>query len=279
MRFKALKELGYKIVPDEWIKQDGELTEAEKQRFIIADNIPFGEYDWDILANEWDKDELIEWGVEFPESIDEINETRGNKYNNEEMPEIELHKLAYRIEACTKIECNKAIELFAGRGALSFWYKRIFKTIITNDKNKYEGIDHNSNIKTDEFIKTILLDNLDFDMIDFDDEGTPAKELQLFFETIRNKKKDNFILAITDGNGLNLKSLGKLNFQKTYLQRVNEVVKCSINDYYDFVNIFRTFIVNLSTKYQFEYEELSLYLKDSGNVIYATYLIKCKNKV
>jgi len=66
MRFKALKELGYKDVPDGWIKRDGELTEAEKQRFIIADNIEMGEFDWDILANEWDKDELIEWGLEIP---------------------------------------------------------------------------------------------------------------------------------------------------------------------------------------------------------------------
>lgn len=67
MRFKALNELGYKEVPDEWIKRDSELTEDEKQRFIIADNVPFGEYDWDILANEWDKDELLEWGLEIPD--------------------------------------------------------------------------------------------------------------------------------------------------------------------------------------------------------------------
>jgi DNA modification methylase len=67
MRFKALKELGYKDVPDEWVKRDSELTEAEKQRFIIADNIGFGEYDWDVLANEWDKDDLIEWGLDIPD--------------------------------------------------------------------------------------------------------------------------------------------------------------------------------------------------------------------
>ncbi len=66
VRFKALKELGYKEVPDEWIKRDGELTDEEKQRFIVADNIGFGEYDWDILANDWNKDKLIEWGLEIP---------------------------------------------------------------------------------------------------------------------------------------------------------------------------------------------------------------------
>lgn len=67
MRFKALKELKYKEVPDEWVKRDGELTEAEKQRFIIADNIGFGEYDWDVLANEWNEEELLNWGLEIPD--------------------------------------------------------------------------------------------------------------------------------------------------------------------------------------------------------------------
>jgi len=66
MRFKALKELGYKEVPDEWVKYDGELTDAEKQRFIIEDNLPLGEWDWDSLANNWDEEELIDWGLDIP---------------------------------------------------------------------------------------------------------------------------------------------------------------------------------------------------------------------
>lgn len=65
MRFKALKELGYKEVPDEWVKRAEELTEAEKEEFIAKDNVPFGEWDWDILK-EWDKDKLIEWGLDIP---------------------------------------------------------------------------------------------------------------------------------------------------------------------------------------------------------------------
>ena len=53
MRFKALKELKYKEVPDEWVKRADELTDEEKQRFIIEDNVPFGEWDW-IALNKWD---------------------------------------------------------------------------------------------------------------------------------------------------------------------------------------------------------------------------------
>ena len=66
MRFKALKELKYKDVPAGWVKRADELTEAEKRRFIISDNVPFGDWDWDILANEWDNAKLTEWGLELP---------------------------------------------------------------------------------------------------------------------------------------------------------------------------------------------------------------------
>ena len=64
MRLKALKELGYKEIPDEWVKRADELTEEEQRRFIIADNVGFGEHDWEMLANEWDAEELEEWGLD-----------------------------------------------------------------------------------------------------------------------------------------------------------------------------------------------------------------------
>lgn len=67
MRLKALKELGYTTVPNEWVKFASDLTEEEARRFIIADNVGFGEHDWELLANEWDTKELEDWGLEgFP---------------------------------------------------------------------------------------------------------------------------------------------------------------------------------------------------------------------
>ena len=64
MRLKALLELGYKEVPDSWVKRADELTEEEKRRFIVEDNIEFGENDWDMLSNKWDETELMDWGME-----------------------------------------------------------------------------------------------------------------------------------------------------------------------------------------------------------------------
>ena len=63
MRLRACKDLGLKTVPvvlaDDW-------TEEQRRRFIIADNVGFGEHDWDMLANEWDAVELAEWGLDLP---------------------------------------------------------------------------------------------------------------------------------------------------------------------------------------------------------------------
>ncbi len=72
MRLKALKELGYKEVPKEWIKSADDLTEDEQREFIIKDNIGFGQHDWEILQTEWDLSELEEWGLDVwvPEDID-----------------------------------------------------------------------------------------------------------------------------------------------------------------------------------------------------------------
>lgn len=66
MRLKALKELGYKEVPNEWVKRAEDLTEDEQRQFIIKDNVGFGEHDWEVLTTEWDVDELSEWGLDIP---------------------------------------------------------------------------------------------------------------------------------------------------------------------------------------------------------------------
>lgn len=74
MRYRALIELKYKEIPNEWVKSASDLTDEEKQRFIIEDNVGFGEWDWDILANEWDCGKLQEWGLDLPLTEDAMKE-------------------------------------------------------------------------------------------------------------------------------------------------------------------------------------------------------------
>jgi hypothetical protein len=63
MRLKACLEAGLKEVD---ILIADQLTEDQKKEFIIKDNVGFGEWDWDMLANEWDNELLSEWGLEVP---------------------------------------------------------------------------------------------------------------------------------------------------------------------------------------------------------------------
>lgn len=72
MRYKACKEIGLKEV---YIIQADDLTDKQAQEFIIKDNVGFGEWDWDILANDWDVKELEEWGLDgFPFEEETKNE-------------------------------------------------------------------------------------------------------------------------------------------------------------------------------------------------------------
>ena len=66
MRLKAIKELGYKEIPDTWFVLADEWSEEKRKEFTIKDNVGFGEWDWDTLANEWDAEELTEWGLDIP---------------------------------------------------------------------------------------------------------------------------------------------------------------------------------------------------------------------
>lgn len=63
MRIRALKELGYKEVPVSWIRIVEGLSEQQKREFIIKDNVSYGSWDWDMLANQWNYDELEKWGM------------------------------------------------------------------------------------------------------------------------------------------------------------------------------------------------------------------------
>jgi DNA modification methylase len=63
MRLKACIEAGLKEVA---IIKASELTPEQQNEFIIKDNVGFGEWEWDILANEWDTEQLAEWGLDIP---------------------------------------------------------------------------------------------------------------------------------------------------------------------------------------------------------------------
>jgi len=76
MRFKAMKEAKWKEIPVEVVDWD----EAKQREFIIKDNVGFGEWDWDDLANNWDAEELDAWGLDVPVGFIEEPEAEEDDY-------------------------------------------------------------------------------------------------------------------------------------------------------------------------------------------------------
>lgn len=117
MRLKASKEAGIKKI---WIDIAEGWSEEKKAEFIIKDNASFGEWDWDILANEWDNEQLNEWGLEVWNTEDndyEPNLTPMTTYDDVTKEEIEreAQKLAVQMlkeQKGTEVICPECGEEF-----------------------------------------------------------------------------------------------------------------------------------------------------------------------
>lgn len=79
MRLKACKEAGLKEVP---VIKASDLNEEQQKAFIIKDNVGYGEWDWDMLANEWDAEDLVEWGLDVPVfDVDDLGSAEEDNYD------------------------------------------------------------------------------------------------------------------------------------------------------------------------------------------------------
>ena len=95
MRYKACKELGIK---DIWIIKADNLTDQQKEQFVIKDNLSFGEWDWEILANEWDAQILDDWGLP-------IRFGENDFFDVDEQQKIENNKPSLRDDNYSAFEC------------------------------------------------------------------------------------------------------------------------------------------------------------------------------
>ena len=105
MRLKACKEAGLKEV---YIVKAENLTEEQKQEFIVKDNVGFGEWDWDMLANEWDVDKLDEWGLSLPV----YNDVNLDEFFNEDNGSEDQEQKFKIVLEYTEEDYNDVIELF-----------------------------------------------------------------------------------------------------------------------------------------------------------------------
>ena len=99
MRLKACKDAGLMEVP---IIKASELSEAEQREFIIKDNLGYGEWDMDTLANEWNAEELEHWGLDLPSIVEDceleqdsidVKDDEPTNIKRGDMIEIGIHRL------------------------------------------------------------------------------------------------------------------------------------------------------------------------------------------
>ena len=79
MRLKACIEAGFTDVP---VIHANNLTQEQKKEFIVKDNISFGENNWEILANEWELQQIDDWGLDIPAFVidkEPKDNTKGSK--------------------------------------------------------------------------------------------------------------------------------------------------------------------------------------------------------
>ena len=100
MRYRACIDAGLSEVP---IVIAENLTEEEQREFIIKDNVGFGEWDWDDLANNWDEYNLKEWGLDIPKFDDAVIEDDIEMDTNYVKLSVEVHNEAF-IEMQEKLQ-------------------------------------------------------------------------------------------------------------------------------------------------------------------------------
>ena len=107
-RLKAIQEIGIKEVP---IIKAENLTEQQQREFLIKDNVGFGDWDWDALANDFNADDLEDWGLELPKVIDEV----------EEEPTIDTQKITLEYTPDEYKQVKKALQKIASTPEQAVW--------------------------------------------------------------------------------------------------------------------------------------------------------------
>jgi hypothetical protein len=97
MRLRACKDAGLKEIP---IIKASELTEKQQREFVVKDNVGFGEWDWDLIANEWNATDLNDWGLDVWQPEEEVDYSilDDTNINSELQQKIDGVKKAIQIE-------------------------------------------------------------------------------------------------------------------------------------------------------------------------------------
>ena len=137
MRLKACQEAGLKEVP---VIQADKLTAEQQREFIVKDNVGFGEWDWDMLANEWDNTNLKDWGLDVWNPEEEVDYSL---LDDEDLSN-ELDEMTNNVKKAIQIEFD--LEHYEEAAELvKFWREReayiggMIIEHLRNEKNKIKS--------------------------------------------------------------------------------------------------------------------------------------------
>ena len=154
MRYRACKEAGIKEIPV--IVTD--LSEDKQREFLIKDNTSGGEWDWDMLANEWDVEELQEWGLDLPSfDIEDVGTAEEDNYDvpNEIKTDFEFGDIIeignHRLVCGDSTNPQDIDKLFIGRKADLILTDPPYGIGYEYDKHKDDDNEKNANLVSDVF--------------------------------------------------------------------------------------------------------------------------------
>jgi len=125
MRLRACMELGMTEVPV--IKVEN-LNDEQKKEFVIKDNASFGEWDWDVLANEWNIQDLFDWGLDIPAAY----------FDDDKEPEFDKDELDEALDAYINAKV-KQVTLYFDNQQYEYVLKRFEE--IAKEKNLESNTD------------------------------------------------------------------------------------------------------------------------------------------
>lgn len=153
MRLKACKKAGLKEV---WIDQVTDWGEEKKKEFIIKDNSGFGEWDWDILMNQWEVKDLYDWGLDIPEiPLEDIEAEEDNYEEPEELQvDVVLGDLIeigeHRLLCGDSTDVTQVEKLMNGKKANMVFTDPPYNVAFNGRSGKFDVI-KNDDISQDEF--------------------------------------------------------------------------------------------------------------------------------
>jgi DNA modification methylase len=191
MRLKACKEAGLKEV---WVLKADELTEEQQREFIVKDNVGFGEWDWDVLANEWNNQQLEDWGLDLlPFEEEEVLEAKEDDFDTTP-PEIaktvlgDLYEIGEHRLFCGDSTCSDTVaKLMNGGKADMVFTDPPYNVNYEGGSKKRDAIE---NDKIDDFYK--FLYDVYTNCFLFMNDGSPI------YVAHSELERANFILSFID---------------------------------------------------------------------------------